>query len=141
MGKITYVMITMLALTLALQIFSCSTWDDTGACTGNDASGLMAFLSDPSTANSSNIFGLFFGNTFGLLAVAGFTSLIIAGFYFNRNESYITRIAKVRVNPILNIAHRTPKSTPIAIIATKKFPNISSTNRYHKSNKAYSTAI
>lgn len=89
MGKIIPVMITMLALTLALQIFSCSTWNESGQCTGNDASSLMNFLSNPSIANSGDIWGIFFGNTFGLLAVAGFTSLIIAGFYFNRNESYI----------------------------------------------------
>ena len=84
-SKIIYVMLTMVALNLALIIFSCSAWDsETGECAGSlvsansDNSTIWSLAYNPTTAGGdSGFWWKLVGSGWGLLGIIGVASAAI----------------------------------------------------------------
>ena len=74
MGRIVYLMMGIVAINLALLLFSCSSWDASGQCV--PSSNIWSFVTNPSEVDSSSLWTTLFGSVYGLAAIAGTIILI-----------------------------------------------------------------
>jgi len=95
-SKIIYVAAAMVMLNLAMIIFSCSDWDTTtGECIAteplgtNSTSSLISFMSHPYIAGGDDLWNIFFGSGWGLLAAIGIASAIVIGAIFFKGQEVV----------------------------------------------------
>lgn len=79
MGRVVYLMLGIVAINLALMIFSCDTWTTTGEC-GVPSSAMWSWLLGPNVATSTSFWNYLFGTATGLASVVG-TILFIGSFF------------------------------------------------------------
>lgn len=98
MGRIVYLMMGIVAINLALMIFSCDTWNATGDCSV-PTSTLWTFLLGPSVATDSTLWNLLFGTVAGLGSVAAV--ILFIGSFFLKVEFPIYAGITIALAPLV----------------------------------------
>ena len=83
MGRIVYLMCSIVAINVALLLFSCGAWTSAGECIPQSA--LWSFIINPSSVTDASIWEVLFGTSMGLAAIAG--SLLIVGSFFFKSDT------------------------------------------------------
>lgn len=97
MGRMIYLMTSIVAINIALLLFTCSSWDAQGECIPQTA--LWSYLLHPSEIDNSNFWEVLFGTSIGLAALAG-GILIIGSFLFRSETPLFLGMALSLVYPV-----------------------------------------
>lgn len=97
MARIHYLMLSIVAINVALLIFSCSDWDEQGKCVPEST--IWSFVKDPGLIDDSNLWEVLFGTTYGLAAIAG-SVLIVGSFFFKSDTPLFLGMALSLVYPV-----------------------------------------
>lgn len=83
MGRIQYLISSIVAINLALMLFGCSSWTSEGECVPTTY--LWTFIKNPQAIDSTNIWDILFGSATGLAALA--IGVLVVGSFFLRAEA------------------------------------------------------
>lgn len=97
MGRIVYLMTSVVAINIALLIFSCGSWDNEGKCVPQSA--VWSFIKNPQAIESASIWEVLFGTSAGLAAIAG-SILIVGSFFFKSDTPLFLGMALALVYPV-----------------------------------------
>jgi hypothetical protein len=82
MGRIVFLVTSLVAINLAFLLFSCNIYDASGSCVPQST--IWSFVTNPSEINSANMWDILFGSASGLAAIAA--TIIFVGSFFMKVE-------------------------------------------------------
>jgi hypothetical protein len=102
MGRMVYLLMGIVAINLALLIFSCGSWDADGSCVAGsgDVSVIWNFITNPSSFDSSNFWTIFFGTVSGLAALTS-VILFVGSFFMKVEFPLYASMTLVLVYPVM----------------------------------------